>query len=102
VVVINATEASALPATVNTLLDSSKSFHVHGDLTLVRGETVEAFRIGEVYHVGHLSWWRWLWFQLHSHPLVLALLGLLVGVIVALLLYGVLRSIAARRLAVRG
>jgi len=102
VVVINGTEASALPATVNALLDSSKAFHVHGDLTLVRGETVEAFRIGDVYHVGHLSWWRWLWFQLHNHPLVLALLGLLVGVIVALLLYGVLRSIAARRLAVRG
>jgi len=102
VVVINGTEASALPATVNALLDPSKAFHVHGDLTLVRGETVEAFRIGDVYHVGHLSWWRWLWFQLHNHPLLLALLGLLVGVIVALLLYGVLRSIAARRLAVRG
>lgn len=102
VVVINGTEAAALPATVNVLLDSSKAFHVHGDLTLVRGETVEAFRIGDVYQVGHLSWWRWLWFQLHNHPLLLALLGLLVGVIVALLLYGVLRSIAARRLAVRG
>lgn len=102
VVVLNATEPAGLNATMKALLESDKNFRVHGDLTLVRGETVEAFRIGDVYHVGQLTWWRWLWFQLHSHPIVLALLGLVFGMVVALLLYGVLRSIAARRLRIRG
>lgn len=102
VVLLNATEASALPAASELLLDAGKLRQVRGDLVLVRGETVEAFRVGEIYYVGELHWWRWLWFQLHTHPLLLALLGLALGVVLSLVVFRLLRALAARRLAARG
>jgi hypothetical protein len=101
VVVLNATDAAQLPAAANLLLDAGKLRLVRGDLVLVRGEAVESFRVGEVYHVGELRWWRWLWFQLHTHPVLLAALGLLIGIGVALIVYRALAQMAARRLAAR-
>jgi hypothetical protein len=101
VVVLNATDASALPAAADALLDAGKVRQVRGDLVLLRGQAVDAFRVGEVYYVGSLRWWRWVWFQLHTHPVLLAALGLLLGVAVALIVYRALRRIAQRRLAVK-
>ena len=102
VVLLNATEPEALPAAAELLLDAGKLRLVRGDLVLVRGEAVDAFRVGGVYHVGELRWWRWLWFQMHTHPLLLALLGLTLGVVVSLIVFRLLRALAARRLAARG
>jgi cellulose synthase operon protein B len=101
VVVLNATDAQALPAAANAIVDPGKVRQVRGDLVLVRNDIVEPYRVGEVYYVGELRWWRWVWFQLHSHPLLLAVLGLLLGIVLALIAFGVLRRIAARRLAGR-
>ena len=102
VVVLNATEATALPAASELLLDAGKLRLVRGDLVLVRGDAVDAFRVGEVYQVGELQWWRWLWFQMHTHPLLLALLGLALGLVMSLIVFRLLRIRAARRLAARG
>jgi hypothetical protein len=99
VVVLNATDAAALPIAANALIDAGKVREVRGDLVLLRGEGVQSYRVGDTYYVGHLSWWRWIWFQLHSHPLVLAALGLLLGVFLALLVFATMRRMAARRLA---
>jgi hypothetical protein len=98
VVVINGSEPAALPAVSEALLDGSKTRLIQGDLVLVRGDTVEPYRIGDTYNVGQVSWWRWMWLHLHDHPLLLALLALVMAIIVAVLLFAVLRRIAARRL----
>ena len=99
VVVLNATDAAVLPAAALALIDPGKVRELRGDLVLLRGDAVQSFRVGDTYYVGHLSWWRWIWFQLHSHPLLLAALGLLLGVFLALLVFGTMRRMAARRLA---
>jgi hypothetical protein len=99
VVVLNATDAETLPRAAGALIDPTKVREVRGDLALLRNETVESFRVGDTYYVGHLSWWRWIWFQLHSHPLVLVGLGLLLGVFLALVVFSAMRRMAARRLA---
>lgn len=99
VVVLNATDAAVLPDAALALVDAGKVRELRGDLVLLRGDTVQSFRVGDTYYVGHLSWWRWIWFQLHSHPLLLAALGLLLGVFLALLVFGTMRRMAARRLA---
>ena len=101
VVLLNATDAAALPAVADVLLDAGKLRLVRGDLVLIRGDAVDAFRVGDTYDVGKLRWWRWLWFQLHTHPLLLALLGLAVGLVLSLVAYRLLRIAAARRLARR-
>lgn len=98
VVVLNASEAAALPSAAEVLLDSGKLRLMRGDLAIVRDEAVESYRIGGTYEVGELPWWRWLWYQLHTHPVWLALLGLLVGVGLSLLAYRLLARIAQRRL----
>ena len=102
VVLLNATDAAALPLAAEALLDAGKLRLVRGDLVLLRGDAVEAFRVGGTFNVGELRWWRWTWYQLHTHPLLLALLGLLVGMVMSLVVFRLLRALAVRRLAARG
>lgn len=59
---------------------------------------MESFRINPVYYVGDLPWYKRLWFHLHGYPVLLALLGVLAGLMVTLLVYGALRAIARQRL----
>ncbi|SPE27548.1 Cyclic di-GMP-binding protein [Burkholderiales bacterium] len=99
VIVLNATDEATLPRTAAALIDPSRVRDLRGDLALLRDDAVQSFRVGDTYYVGHLSWWRWIWFQLHSHPLLLVLLGLLLGVFLALVVFGAMRRMAARRLA---
>jgi hypothetical protein len=101
VVVINATADSALRQAILPLIDSGKVRDIRGDLTLMRADAVQAFRVGPVYYVGELRWWRWIWFQLHNHPVMLVLVGLLLGGFLALAVYEALRRMAARRLSTR-
>jgi hypothetical protein len=64
----------------------------------MRGDAIESFRINPVYYVGNLPWWQRLWFHLHSHPLLLALVGLGAGLLLTFLVYVALRTMARRRL----
>ena len=80
------------------LNDAGKVRQLRGDLGFLRGENIESFRVHPVYFVGDLPWWQWLWFHLHSHPLLLALLGIAAGLLVTFVVYIALRARAARRL----
>jgi len=99
VVLLNATDAASLPQAALALVDPARVRELRGDLALLRDTSVHSYRVGDTYYVGHLSWWRWVWFQLHSHPLLLVVLGLVLGIFLALLVFGALRRMAARRLA---
>jgi hypothetical protein len=101
VVVLSATHPQALASVTQALVDPGKVREVRGDLVLFKGTVIQSFRIGDSYYVGELTWWRWVWFQLHTHPVLLVFLGLILGGITALLVYQTLRRMAARRLSVR-
>lgn len=98
VVALTASDGAAMALVGAGLNDPGTVRQLRGDLGLLRGETVESFRIHPVYYVGDLPWWQWLWFHLHSHPLLLALLGIGAGLLVTFVVYGALRAMAARRL----
>nr|MBP6598672.1 cellulose biosynthesis cyclic di-GMP-binding regulatory protein BcsB [Giesbergeria sp.] len=98
VVALTASDSAAMSLLSAGLNDSGKIGQIRGDLGLLRGDSVESFRINPVYYVGSLPWWQWLWFHLHSHPLLLALLGVASGLLVTFIVYGALRTMAARRL----
>jgi hypothetical protein len=99
VVALTGTDATQLSAVLDALQDGGKVRLVRGDLALVRGDTVESFRTdNDIYYVGHLSWWRWIWYRFTGHPMLVALLGIFAGIIVALMAYKALRALAARRL----
>jgi hypothetical protein len=73
-----------------------------GDLVLVRGEAIDAFRIGDTYEVGELRWWRWIGYQMRQHPIWLVLAIGLIALLVALPIYRALSERAARRVDGRG
>jgi hypothetical protein len=102
VVAINATDASVLASVTSALSDPARSQLVRGDLAVLRGEAVESFRVGEEYQVGELSWWRWTWYRLHNHPIILGLLCVVGGLVLALLLFSLMRGVASRRLQAKG
>jgi hypothetical protein len=97
VVALQATEGASLQQAATALLDPGKIRLVQGDLVLMRGEAIDAFRIGDVYQVGELRWWRWVWYQMRGHPLLMVLLVGLVSLLLALPLYRALRMRAERR-----
>lgn len=92
------TDAQAQRALALALNDTYKISQMRGDLTLLRGNAIESFRINEVQYVGDLPWWRRAWFALHQHPVLLALVGIATGLFLAFALYVALRVRARRRL----
>lgn len=98
VVALTATNAPAMQLISQSLSDGSHLEQMHGDLSLLRGDTLESFRVQPVYYVGDLSWYKRWWFHLHNHPLLLSALGIAAGLLVTLLVYSALRALARRRL----
>lgn len=83
---------------LNALMDADLVKQIQGGLAIVHARTVSSIASGDVYYVGTLPPFEYLRWVMSAHPLLLALVGLLLAVIVAALLYRILRGIAARRL----
>ena len=99
VVALTATDKDAMALLGHSLNDAGKIKSLRGDLGLMRGDAIESFRIKPVYYVGDLPWWQRLWFHMHNHPLLLALVGIGTGLLLTFIVYAALRSMARRRLA---
>ena len=98
VVVLTATDASSLQLIEQALNDPGKVQSIRGDLSLLRGPAIESFRVNPVFYTGNLPWLHQLWFALHSHPGVLAVVGVLSGLFLSFVAFLSLRLIAKRRL----
>src|SRR5690606_24734166 len=99
VVALTATSADLLSGALNAIEDPGKARSVRGDLALISGAEVQSFRTSDdPYYVGRLPWWRWIWFYFTSHPILVALIGIVVAILVSLLAFRALRQLAARRL----
>lgn len=98
VVGFTASDDIAMAQIYRGLSDSGKISAMRGDLSFLRADQVESFRVNPIYYVGDLPWWQRMWFHLHSHPVALALAGIVTGLLLTFLVYGALRSLAARRL----
>jgi len=98
VVALLATDAEGATALIGALGDESKVPLIRGALTILRGGDLQSFKSTNLYYVGSLSWWQWLWFHLSQHALLLTLVCLGTAILAALLIYGWLQRLAARRL----
>lgn len=101
VVALTGTDDAAMQTIADSLNRSGKVRNLRGDLAFLRGEAIESFRVNPVYYVGELTLWRRLWFEMHSHPVLLAFIGLGSGLMLALMAFVGLRATARRRLEVR-
>jgi hypothetical protein len=98
VVALLGSDDGAATAVIAALSDDSKVALIRGDLTLVRGTELQSRQGSQVYFVGSLSWWQWLWFHFSRHALLLTLVCLVTAIAAALLIYGWLQRLASRRL----
>lgn len=98
VVAFTASNAEAQKNLIDILDDAGLVKNINGDVTLVRGRDVGGYQVGEIYYVGHLSWWIKIWFVLSRHPLLLAFMGIFGAMLLAFWFYGFFQRVAARRM----
>ena len=97
VVVLTAGDSKRLTAVANLFTEPGKSQFVRGDLVLFNGDQVNNYLLGDQYNVGSLPllmrmrWW------LSRQPVVMLFLCLLASLLLATLLYRLLRNMALAR-----
>jgi len=98
-VALTATDGGAMQMLSQRLGDVGQSYAFRGDLALMRSaDQIESFRVHAPYYLGNLPWWQHLWFVLQGQPALVALVGIVMGLVLTFLVYGALRAMAARRL----
>ncbi|XQU74299.1 Cyclic di-GMP-binding protein [Cupriavidus sp. H18C2] len=97
VVALTASSDDRVRDVLDVLEDPGKVAQIRGDLTVIRQRDLEGLRLGETYYVGNLPWYARLWMTMSAHPALLALGGILAGLLVALTLFWALGRLAARR-----
>ncbi|MGL5699460.1 MAG: cellulose biosynthesis cyclic di-GMP-binding regulatory protein BcsB [Kluyvera sp.] len=80
------------------LEDSGKRAAMFGSVSVIRESGVNSLRVGDVYYVGHLPWFERVWFALSNHPILLAIFAAISIVLLAWVLWRLLRIISRRRL----
>ncbi len=80
------------------LSDSGKGDAMEGSVVIIRDSGVNGLRVGDVYYVGHLPWFERLWYALSNHPILLAVFAAISVVLLAWVLWRLLRIISRRRL----
>lgn len=78
--------------------DTGKRAAMFGSVSVVRESGVNSLRVGDVYYVGHLPWFERVWYALSNHPILLAVLAALSVVLLAWVLWRLLRILSRRRL----
>ncbi len=78
--------------------DSGKRAAIYGSVTVIRESGVNGLRVGDIYYVGHLPWFERIWYALANHPVLLAVLAAISVVLLAWVLWRLLRIISRRRL----
>jgi hypothetical protein len=98
VVALAGSDAAAADHLVGALEDESKVPLIRGELAVLRNDTIQSYQGGDLYYVGSLSWWQWLWFHFSQHALILTFTLLAAAVVVGLFFYGWLQRLASKRL----
>lgn len=82
----------------DALNDSGKRAAMFGSVSVIRESGVNSLRVGDVYYVGHLPWFERIWFALSNHPVLLAIFAAISIVLLAWVMWRLLRIISRRRL----
>ena len=98
VVALLADSASGYDLLNNALNDSGKRAAMFGSVSVIRESGVSSLRVGDIYYVGHLPWFERVWFALSNHPVLLAIFAAISIVLLAWVLWRMLRIISRRRL----
>ena len=98
VVAMLSTDSLDLPELAQGLADQKINAQVQGDLSVTSGEGMRSFAVGQTYWSGALPVWMRIAWWFSERPLLMALSGLLVALLLAGPLYLVLTRQQRRRL----
>jgi cellulose synthase operon protein B len=98
VVLLHADKATDLLKIADVLLDPERNKNVQGDFVLVDEKGDSHAKIGETYYLGSLPLSIHLRWAFSNHPLLVSVLGILICILLAAIMYRALRQIAAKRM----
>lgn len=96
-VVITGTDKESFIRAMQALSDYGDIAKVRGSLTLLRGETIQSFRLGDTYIAGSLPWHMRIRIAFAEYPALIAVSGVLAGMLLAISLFGWLSGRARRK-----
>ena len=96
-VVITGTDQDSFERAIAALSDYGDVARIKGSISLIRGNLIQSYSLGETYISGALPWWLRLRIVFSEYPALIAVGGVLAGVILALLAFVWLSGNAARR-----
>lgn len=80
------------------LASAGKRDVMDGAVVIIRESGVYSEQVGPTYHVGQIHWWEKIWYRFADSPLLIALAAFGMVLIITLVLWGLLRTVARRRL----
>jgi hypothetical protein len=98
VVYLHADKSEDLQKISAALNDPERVAAVQGDFVVVDDFLVEHAKVANTYYVGGLDPFTYLRWSFSKHPLVIGFLGLFISLLLAVIMYRLLRTIAAKRL----
>ncbi|MCI0752574.1 UDP-forming cellulose synthase catalytic subunit [Teichococcus vastitatis] len=101
VLALSGTTPQGMEAMLAALRDRDQQSRIQGDLALLSGGRVDAFKLGEIYTVGSLPLHLWPQYWFGKRPDMLLALAMLAALCVATPAYWLLRRRAALRLRTR-
>lgn len=97
VVFFFADKASDLRKISDVLTDPERISSVQGDFAVVDDKSVTHAKVSETYYMGSLPWFSKLRWFFSDQPLLLGLIGILISILIAAILYRPMRRIAVKR-----
>lgn len=102
VVVVYAEKDGDLQRLTETLTDQELTAAVQGDFVVLGGEDPQHFRVADTYYVGQLPMWAGLTWMASQHPILAGLLVVIMAILIAALLFRLLRAMSEKRLRTKG
>lgn len=97
-VVLYADDAADLGKITDVFYKRNQIADMQGDFIILDHTRVVSARVSDTYYVGDLDWFTKLRWLVTAHPFIAVILGLLISILLAVLMYRALRKIAAKRL----
>lgn len=95
--IVTGTDQESFERAVAALSSYSDVAKIKGSVSLIRGNDIQSYSLGNTYISGALPWWLRLRIAFSEYPALIAVGGALAGVILAILAFGWLSSRANRR-----
>lgn len=95
---VKASSPVAMSLVRQALESAGQRSQIHGALSLIQPQRISSFDLGRDHAIGKLSLKQKIWLWLSRSPTGLAGMGVATGLLLALLLFWMLRAIARRRL----